>query len=87
MKGIIIVYFSAVWCGPCHYIKPFFVRHSDEFNLLFVLVDIDEISGIRHLHNIDKFPTFIAFREGREVDRIVGSDPESLLKFLERQAK
>jgi thiol-disulfide isomerase/thioredoxin len=38
----VIVDFSAVWCGPCQMIGPFFGQLSTQYaNVVFLKVDVD----------------------------------------------
>ncbi len=40
---LVVVYFTAQWCGPCQRIKPVFDSLSEEItDVVFIRVDIDE---------------------------------------------
>lgn len=41
---VVVVDFSATWCGPCRMISPYFDELSTQFEkLIFVKVDVDEV--------------------------------------------
>jgi thiol-disulfide isomerase/thioredoxin len=61
---LIVVDFSATWCGPCQYIKPHFHELPKEYpSVIFLEVDVDENAVIitDNLFAIsNNFPIFIA---------------------------
>tara|TARA_Y100000590_G_scaffold216936_1_gene245692 strand:- start:1004 stop:1318 length:315 start_codon:yes stop_codon:yes gene_type:complete len=87
-EDIAILYFSATWCAPCQVLKPIMQNLSEEFKdkTNFYYADIDEkaintasMSGIRGV------PTVCIWKKGEEVDRSVGSIPESKMRdFLNK---
>lgn len=52
IKGgqVVVVDFTATWCGPCQRIGPIFVKlaeeNSNNANMVFIKVDVDEASDI-----------------------------------------
>jgi thioredoxin 1 len=71
----IIVDFFAGWCGPCRIIAPYFEQLSEMYkNVLFVKIDIDEVEDVAGFLQVTSLPTFILFKNGREVTRILGAN-------------
>jgi thioredoxin 1 len=79
----VIIDFSATWCGPCKMIGPVFEELSKAHqNVHFVKVDVDQRSDIAAEYNITAMPTFIAFKNGSEVNRSLGADKTRLQSIV-----
>ena len=65
-KDIIILYFSAIWCGPCKRMhKPLeelSELHSNE--VVIIKIDVDEYPEISDDLEIKSLPTFLFFKSG-----------------------
>ena len=81
-NGIVVVDFFATWCGPCKMLSPVFesLRNDMRGTVEFLKVDIDQSMEIAEKYQISTVPTVIVFKNGREVDRLVGFIPKDILR-------
>lgn len=84
-KGILLVDFTASWCGPCQKIGPEFDKLPEKYpNLKFAKVDVDKAVEIAELLEISAMPTFKVFKNGQEIDELVGASLSSLIALCEK---
>lgn len=80
-KGVVVVDYWAEWCVPCKMMGPVFEELSKEMkDVKFTKVDVDENPDIAQKFGVMGIPTFIVFKNGKEVDRSTGALPKSALK-------
>jgi len=83
----VLVDFWAQWCGPCLAIAPSVDQLSSEFagRAKVFKVDVDSDGEIAAKYNIMSIPALLVFKDGKEVDRLVGAAPkEAIAKMIER---
>ncbi|KAL7095077.1 hypothetical protein ACP275_10G002400 [Erythranthe tilingii] len=80
---IVVANFSAAWCGPCKMIAPFYVELSEKHpSLMFLTVDVDELTEFSTTWDIKATPTFFFLKDGEQVDKLVGANKPELQKKM-----
>ena len=72
----LLFYFTATWCGPCQKVKPMILQLKEGLqtdNVKFYLVDIDENDDLCATCNVTSVPTFILFKDKKEVGQCKGA--------------
>jgi len=79
-KGqLVVLDFTASWCGPCQQIAPVFGRLAAAVpHALFVKVDADTHGGLVRSYGVKAFPTIVLLKGKSEVSRMQGADPNKL---------
>ena len=77
---LLVVDFTAVWCGPCQRIAPAFAALAEEYadSAHFVKVDVDKLGELAAQLGVTSMPTFLFMRNGEVVDRMSGADEAGL---------
>lgn len=76
-KKLVLVDFSAIWCGPCKMVTPILEEIAYENdNVKIVKMDVDVSPFISRKYRINSIPNIKFFKNGRVVDEIVGFVPK-----------
>lgn len=75
----VLVDFYATWCGPCQTMAPVVADVAGDYEGRAVVgqLDVDQNPSIADRYGIASIPTFLVFKDGQVVDRIVGSTSKS----------
>ncbi|WP_027363490.1 thioredoxin [Desulfotruncus alcoholivorax] len=70
----VLVDFWAEWCGPCKMIAPVVeeIAVDNEGKLKVAKLNVDENKSVPTQFSVVSIPTLIIFKDGKEVERIVG---------------
>ncbi len=85
----ILIDFGADWCPPCRAMEPALESLAKEFQGIATIatVDVDANPIVAAHFSVRNLPTFILFKNGVAIERIVGAVPKHVLhKKLERIA-
>lgn len=86
-KNLVVVDFSAKWCGPCKKIEPFIEKLSGvHTSVLFLKVDVDELSDVASKYEVNSMPTFIFYINGIEVDRLRGARQSEIEQTIKKHS-
>jgi len=74
-KPVLVDYF-ATWCGPCQMMGPILDDMAENYKNIdkveIIKVDIDELRKPAEKYNIMSVPTFMLFKDGKDVETMVG---------------
>ena len=85
-KGLTLVDFWATWCGPCRMVAPIVEELADEFPEVKVYkVDVDENQELALANKVASIPTFLLYKDGEVIKKIVGAVSKSELIQAIRQ--
>tara|TARA_Y100000310_G_scaffold134116_1_gene133134 strand:- start:1569 stop:1895 length:327 start_codon:yes stop_codon:yes gene_type:complete len=78
----VVVDFWASWCGPCKMLAPIFDEVSKELGdkLKFAKISTEDYPKVAQENQITGIPCLIVFKDGKEIDRIIGFNPAPQLK-------
>lgn len=84
-EGVTLVDFHADWCGPCRMLAPVLEQVAKEIKGQASIgkVDIDSEQKTAGRFQITSVPTMILFKDGKEVNRLVGlRNAEAVKEFI-----
>ncbi|MBR0403454.1 thioredoxin [Candidatus Saccharibacteria bacterium] len=86
-SGVTLVDFNADWCGPCQMQKPILEEIAKESDGKYQIagLNVDDEPDIASEYGVSSIPCMVIFKDGKEVERIVGLRPKAaLVKSLEK---
>ncbi|GMH15803.1 hypothetical protein Nepgr_017644 [Nepenthes gracilis] len=80
----IVVHFTASWCMPSVAMNSFFEELASAYqDVLFLTVDVDDVKAVASKMEVKAMPTFLILRDGAQVDKLVGANPDEIKKRVD----
>lgn len=82
--------FWAEWCGPCRMVAPIIDELATlyEGRVTIGKMDVDNNNDVVGQFGIRNIPTVLFFKDGKQVDKIVGASPkESFITKIDQLLK
>lgn len=67
-----LLYFSAVWCGPCTMLNPVLTEICGLHNIPLEKIDVDKDIENTTKYHIRSIPTLIIIENDKEIKRHIG---------------
>mgnify|MGYP000975231022 CR=1 FL=1 len=83
-EGVTLVDFWATWCGPCQVQLPIIEETVASLpdGVKIAKVNVDEASALAERFGVQSIPTWIVFRDGKEIHRASGLQTKEMLLKL-----
>ena len=83
-NALVVVDFSATWCGPCRMLAPIVDELADEYagRIFVAKADVEEAVESAERFGIRSVPMILFFKNGEKVDQTIGAMPRA--KLVER---
>ncbi|MEA5596280.1 thioredoxin [Rivularia sp. UHCC 0363] len=75
-ENILVVDFSASWCGPCRVVAPLIEKLAQEYqDIKVVKIDVDQDKPLAKKYEVRSIPAVLIFKNGELAENIVGVKP------------
>jgi len=84
-KRLVIVDFTASWCGPCKVLKPKFADLSLQYqDTVFLKVDVDKCKGLSREQKVEAMPTIKTYKNGVCVQTVQGALFDDIVAMIKK---
>lgn len=76
-QPLVVMDCTASWCGPCKLVAPLMDQLADEYGdrVTVVKLDIDKNKPVAKRFGIKSIPAVLFFKQGEQVDTVIGAKP------------
>ena len=82
-----ILYFTADWCLPCQKTRPIAEDLDRDGIIKIIFIDADSSHKLLEDYGVKSVPTFILLEDGKEIQRVTGSQTREQLMVLKDYEK
>ncbi|MBX2865276.1 MAG: thioredoxin [Leptolyngbyaceae cyanobacterium MAG.088] len=81
-QPVVVMDCTASWCGPCKLVAPLMDQLAEEYGdqVTVVKIDVDTNKPIAKRFGIKSIPAVLFFKQGEQVDTVIGAKPYSEFK-------
>ena len=81
-ENVTLIDLWAEWCGPCKMMNPIIEQLSTEYEGKAVIgkLNVDDNPNVPTEYNVRGIPTFLLFKNGELVEKIVGATTKQALE-------
>ncbi len=74
-ENLLVVDFTATWCGPCRLVAPLMDQLSQEYQerIKVIKIDVDEDKPLARKYEIRSIPAVLFFKNGELVESVKGA--------------
>lgn len=83
-KVPVLIIFMELWCGLYFSMKPELFDFSEKYNIDIYQLDSDKYQYIPQFFKVISIPTFIIFKEEKEIERLSGNNITLIEELIKR---
>jgi thioredoxin 1 len=78
---LVVVDFFAEWCMPCVMLSPIIEDLASQMkDVKFVKINVDDNRELSKKYDVMSIPCLIIYKDGKEIDRIVGNKGPDMIE-------